>query len=55
MSSSEGENFDLENISASDSEDYAPVKVCTEPFLRSKVIYVAIGKGSSKNQSPEGR
>ena len=27
MSSSEGENFDLENISGSESDDYAPVCV----------------------------
>lgn len=27
MSSSEGENFDFENISGSESDDYAPVKV----------------------------
>ncbi|GLB36598.1 putative control of topological states of DNA by transient breakage and subsequent rejoining of DNA strands [Lyophyllum shimeji] len=29
MSSSEGENFDLENISGSESDDYAPVKKAT--------------------------
>lgn len=27
MSSSDGEGFDLENVSGSESEDYAPVKV----------------------------
>ncbi|KAF5377158.1 hypothetical protein D9615_006417 [Tricholomella constricta] len=36
MSSSEGENFDLQNVSGSESDDYAPVKKATKAAAKPK-------------------
>ena len=39
MSSSEAENFDIDNVSASDSEDYAPVVKKPVSFQLSLCVY----------------
>jgi hypothetical protein len=54
MSSSEGENLDLDNVSGSESEDYAPAKkVRTEHLTQLHLIYTSLDQGTTKNQSPE--
>ncbi|RDB28584.1 DNA topoisomerase 2 [Hypsizygus marmoreus] len=42
MSSSEGENFDIENVSGSESDDYAPVKKTTKVAAKPKAAPKAV-------------
>lgn len=63
MSSSEGENFDLDNVSGSESEDYAPVKAVRTIRLLSlthckpseRMLTLRVDKSSGQETSIQGQ